>query len=230
MSKNYSLKRFAKIDFLRKVNFELFLQMATPFRSYLEKKGGVQWAEDSSQFPFDALTEILVSPSDDTPVELFDTFFFVDEVSAESCFDQLYHDALQAGIDFTGYDNLTPADLAVLIWLQNPEILQRLHAGLHITKVRKFETFFGKCGGLPDVSKETITTLEKSLNDFFQLHRKGRGVRVFVFMRDDGIWFLIRHGLPMKREAAITDQGESRGVLFRPEIYDVVTFLPDCGE
>jgi hypothetical protein len=230
MSKNYSLKRFAKINFLHKVNFELFLQMVTPFRSYIEKKGGVQWSEEPEQFPYDALTEILVSPSDDTPIELFDAFFFVDEMSAEKHFDQLYQDALQAGIDFTGYDNPTPADLALLIWIQNPELLQRLHAGQHITKARKFETFFGKRGGLPDVSKETITALEKSLNEFFHLHRKGRGVRVFVFMRDDGIWFLIRHGLPMKREAVITDEGESKGVLFRPEIYDVLTFLPDCGE
>jgi hypothetical protein len=102
MSKNYSLKRFAKIHFLHKVNFELFLQMVTPFRSYIEKKGGVPWSEESGQFPYDALTEILVSPSDDTPVELFDAFFFVDEMSAEKHFDQLYQDTLQAGIDFTG--------------------------------------------------------------------------------------------------------------------------------
>jgi hypothetical protein len=84
--------------------------------------------------------------------------------------------------------------------------------------------FLENAAGYLTSQRKRYTALEESLNEFFHLHRKDRGVRVFVFMRDDGIWFLIRHGLPMKREAAITDQGESKGVLFRPEIYDVLTF------
>ncbi len=230
MSKNYGLRRFAKIEFLRKVDFGLLLPMVRPFRTYIERKGGGAWSDDPRKFPFDSLASILASPGDDAPVKLFDAFFFVDEMSGEKIFDRLYQDALRAGIDFTGYGDLTPHDLAVLIWLQNPELLQRLHAGLHITKARRFETFFGKGGGIFDDGVEVIAGLENALNDFFRLNRKGTGVRVFIFEKDGEFWIMIRHGQPKKREAAITDDGESTGVLYRPEIYDVLIFSPERGD
>lgn len=41
---------------------------------------------------------------------------------------------------------------------------------------------------------------------------------------------MVRHGLPMKREAAIAEDGESTGLLFRPEIYDVLYYTHDNGQ
>ena len=230
MSKNYGVHRLSKIGFLHKVQFNLLWKMVLPFREYIETKANVVLCDDASRFPFESLTEILTSPCDHAPIDLYDAFFFVDEMSGEKLFDELYREALDAEIDFTGYGNPTSYDLASLIWLQNPELLQRLHAGMHITKARRFDAFFGQSGGLvPDISKESITELENSLNEYFAGARKGEGVRVFVFQKDCAIWLMIRHGLPMKREAAIADDGRSKGVLFRPEIYDVL-MIPSLND
>ncbi|MDR0392412.1 MAG: hypothetical protein LBH59_10930 [Planctomycetaceae bacterium] len=204
--------------------------MVTPFQSYIENKTNFQWSDEPEQFPLTALSEILLSPDNNTPPELLDTFFYVDEMSDDSYYDSLHQFTINEKIDLSKYDNLTTIDLAIIIWLNNPELLQRLHAGRYITKARKFDTFFARTSGLPDTSNEALAALENDLNDFFQLKRKGRGTRVFVFSQDDGLWFLIRHGSPIKRESTITDEGDSKGIIFRPEIYDVLNFLPDCGE
>ena len=230
MSKSYGLRRFAKIEFLRKVNFNLLLRMLRPFREYIERKGGAIFTDDVATFPFESLAKILTSPGDDAPVKLFDAFFFIDEMSGDELFDKLYKESLDAGIDFTGYTDLTPCDLAVFVWLENPELLQRLHAGLHLTKARRFETFFSHSIGKLDTTKTAIGNLETALNGYFAEVRKGTGVRVFVFESANETWFLIRHGQPMKREAAIADDGESTGVLFRPEIYDVLYYTHEDGQ
>ncbi len=230
MSKSYKLKRFAKIEFLHRVDFGLLLQMLEPFRAYIEMKESVEWSDDPAAFPFDAVSCILASPDSDVPAGLIDAFYYVDEMSADALFDELYRDALDADIDFTGYDNPTAHDLALFIWLRNSELLQRLHAGRHIIKTRRFETFFSQTDGTPDVSRPTIEGMEAALNDYFDDARKGRGARVFVFELENETWFLVRHGLPMKREAAIAEDGETTGLLFRPEIYDVLYFTHNNGQ
>ncbi|HBT75721.1 MAG TPA: hypothetical protein DEB39_02085, partial [Planctomycetaceae bacterium] len=109
----------------------------------------------------------LASPDSDVPAGLIDAFYYVDEMSADALFDELYRDALDADIDFTGYDNPTAHDLALFIWLRNPELLQRLHAGRHIIKTRRFESFFSQGEATPDISRPSVDCLEAALNDYF---------------------------------------------------------------
>jgi hypothetical protein len=71
--------------------------------------------------------------------------------------------------------------------------------------------------------------LENDLNDWFETKKRGRGTRVFPFARDNGMWFLVRHGEPYKREGTIKD-GESSGVFYRPERFDVLVYDPAIGE
>ncbi len=46
----------------------------------------------------------------------------------------------------------------------------------------------------------TLTALERDLDDWYEQKKRGRRSRVFVFPKEDAIWFMVRHGDPLRRE------------------------------
>jgi hypothetical protein len=44
------------------------------------------------------------------------------------------------------------------------------------------------------------------------------------------VWFLVRHGDPFKRESTIAENGESVGVYYWPEKFDVLVLDPTDGD
>ncbi len=74
-----------------------------------------------------------------------------------------------------------------------------------------------------------LQALEDALNDWFETEKRGRGTRVFPFFRDEGVWFLVRHGQPYKREGTL-ENGQSASVYYRPEKFDVLIYNPEIGE
>jgi hypothetical protein len=76
---------------------------------------------------------------------------------------------------------------------------------------------------------KAIHVLEKELDEWFVEKKRGRGARVFVYAKDDGCWFLVRHGDPFRREGSL-DEGKSGGVYYRPEKFDVLVYNPRLGE
>ena len=65
--------------------------------------------------------------------------------------------------------------------------------------------------------------MEAALDNWFVKKKRGRHSRVFVFPKDEKVWFLVRHGEPMDRRGIIQD-GESTISFVRPEKYDVVIY------
>lgn len=47
--------------------------------------------------------------------------------------------------------------------------------------------------------------------------------------KDDGVWFLVRHGEPFKREESI-DGSQASSIYYRPLRYDVLVYVPQIGE
>jgi len=223
-------KRFTNVALLRQFDFELLRRFLLPYRDYLCGTRNLKWADNFLTFPYEELLRILVDPDNAMPQDLLHGLNFINEVSQNDDHESLYDAALRVGFDLETIKDLPSCDLAVLIWLQKPVALERLHAGMQITKARKYESFRGKVSGVVDVRDDTIRQLENSLGDYYFKTRKGRGVRVFVFARNDGIWFIVRHGYLMKGESTITDEGQTRRFVFRPEVYDVLILQPHDGE
>jgi len=110
--------------------------------------------------------------------------------------------------------------------------LERLHAERYLVRPRSFESCLSTGTVLPDLhhpADAVLQALEDDLNDWFDTHKRGRGTRVFPFVKEDGVWFLIRHGEPFKREGTI-ENGESSSVFYRPEKFDVLIYNPALGE
>ena len=162
------------------------------------------------------------------PMDLIEGLYFVHELSQRTSVETLCKHLEKAG-------KSPPAPLPIedlLLWtlIEKPHILDYLHAELYLVRHKKFETFFCRCDCPPTITDDAITRIETSLNDWFAVQHKGRGVKVFRFIRPDGIWFLVQHGKQLKCDFTHEDNGNSRRIVYRPGTFDVLCFLPEHGE
>lgn len=237
MAKTLSLKRFANIAILKRIDASLLLEFLSPYREFLTTQRGWPWPKRPDDLDHGELAKVLMSPTVDTPEDLLDALYFVDKLADPDCYDRILHEAEDAGIDVANGngDDPSPEDLTLRVWLADPLILERVHAEMYRTKPKAFLSFFTIVDDPRLREPKTLdearrAALEDDLNNWFQWKKKGRGARVFPFPREDGYWFLIRHGQRIKREGTIEADGEAGSVFYRPEKFDVVIYYPDKGE
>ncbi|MBF0628231.1 MAG: hypothetical protein HQL91_08410 [Magnetococcales bacterium] len=139
---------------------------------------------------------------------------------------QLLQAAREKGLALKHDSESSPADIVVQVWLQDRGLLEEQHAEALLSRPRSFIYFSGKTKSHKFImpTEETLRTLEKSMDDWFADHRRGRGSKVFLFDQGGKVSMLIRHGLPTKREGSIKEGGESSSVHYRPEKHDVVVY------
>jgi len=229
---SFRLKRFANVAVLKRINPKLLTEFLTPFQNFLVDRRGLAWPDDSIDLDHTRLAEILMSPTEDTPDELLDALYFVDNLTDGDCYDRLLEEAHEAGIDL-GTDDPSPEDLTLRIWLVDRNILERVHAEQYRVRPKTFRSFFSyetnpHDWAYPDA--DAHKALESNLNTWFDFKRKGRGARVFFFPKDDGVWMLVRHGQRIRREGTVEFDGDSGSVFYRPEKFDVLIYYPEAGE
>ena len=186
----------------------------------------------SNGLDYEHLVEVLMSPDADTPKDLVDALFFVNEMSTDNCMDLLLEEAEKKGLSLDGKPDPTAADVAVQVFLQDRRLLERKHAEQYLTRPRSFEYFQTEARPVPafkQPSRETLTALEHDLDEWFENKKRARGSRVFVYPKGDSIWFLVRHGDPFRREGSL-DGGQTSSVFYRPEKHDVLVYEPAIGE
>jgi hypothetical protein len=127
----------------------------------------------------------------------------------------------------------SPADLAILLYLADPEALKRCHGKLIVERMRTYESYQTDRRPLPDFRMPEATVLErlrKELEGWFENKLKGKGVRVIT--SDNAPWFgfIFRHGDLMRREGAVEEDGTSGSIVFRPERFDAVFYNASLGE
>ena len=209
---------------------------------------------------YEAIVRVLMETDESAPKDLVDDLFFIDEMATKEGMDALLSDieALSPAKrnEFGLGDNSTVADVAVLVRLNAPDLLERRHAARMLTFKRSFLYFQARNGVVPvfkepsaqtlpdwltpqvettrvpafkEPSAQTLLALESALDDHFQQMKRGRHAKVFCYPKSDGIWFLVRHGEPCKREGAI-EGGEPTSVYYRPEKHDVLCYDVRRGE
>jgi len=234
MPKSYRLKRFTNAAILRRIDFPLLAEFFESDPSFVEflSQRGMQWTSEQESFDYDALARILMDPGVDTPEDLLDALYFVDSLTDDESYDRILGECAEAGIDL-GAEDLTPEELTLRVWLADRNVLEKIHAEQYRTHPKRFESFFARLANPPDFqypSPEVLAALEDSLNAFYEFKKKGRGARVFPFVGEDGVWFLVRHGQRLKREGTLEADGSSGSAFFRPEKFDVLIYYPREGE
>lgn len=230
----FNLRRFAHADGLKAIARKHLLALLNPHKAYFDGRGVALppvSAEDG--LDYDQLVNVLMNPDTDTPKGLLDALYFVHEMATPESMDVLIHEAENNGISLDGTPDPTAADVAVQVYLQDKDLLERKHAERYLMKPRSFEYFQTDVNPIPKFKQpnaKSLAALENDLDDWFEKKKRGRGSKVFVYPKNDSVWFLVRHGDPLRREGSLVDGGQASSVFYRPEKYDVLVYEPAIGE
>ena len=207
----YNLRRFANAASLKAIAPQHLLEFLEPYRPYLENRDlTLPTSPAPDGLDYERLVSVLMSPGTDTPKKLIDALYFVHEMSTEESMDVLLDEAKRKGLQLNGQLDPTAADVAVQVYLQDKALLERKHAERYLTRPRSFEHFQTDVQPLPayePLPPQTRAALECALDDWFVQKKRGRGSRVFEFLREDEVWFLVRHGDPFRREGSFDAGG-----------------------
>jgi hypothetical protein len=176
------------------------------------------------------------------PKGLLESLYYIEAIccaggtkSDNDCFDALLAAAQQHG--FTSDTDPTVEDLALWLRLECPEVLEQLHADLFRSeskqRAKRFESYFptnGVVKSMQKPNKDTLAEMQSELDLWSRTNRRGIGMRIFVSYHDNAVWFMIRHGQPMKRENTVEADGRDGLVFYRPEKFDILIYYPESGE
>ena len=229
----YNLRRFAQPAVLKAIAPKRLQEFLGPYRTYFNGRGlPLPSPNASNGLDHEQLVEVLMTPDADTPKDLVDALFFVNEMSTDENMDLLLEEAETKGLSLDGKPDPTAADVAVQVFLQDRQLLERKHAEQYLTRPRVFEYFQTQARPVPAFKQPswvTLLGLEHDLDNWFEKKKRGRGSRVFVYPKGDSIWFLVRHGDPFRREGSL-DGDQMSSVFYRPEKHDVLVYESALGE
>lgn len=232
----FRLQSFSHAEVLRMADRSRLLQLLDPFRSFFDKRNcPLPPIDGNTPINYEKLIGVFMNPDDSTertPQTLIDTLYVIDEMATTEGMDALLNAVRDADIRLDGNRADTPIDVAIQVWLADQELVQNKHAEQYLLTPRSFEYFPRSVEEVPDFklpASKVLRAMEPDLDKWFEEHRRGRGARVFMFPREGAVWFMVRHGQPLRREGSI-EAGKSTSVLYRPECFDIVIYDHSLGE
>lgn len=229
-----NLRKFTNPGFLRTLEFGNLIKLLRKFDGYF--KDIVHFEYDGivqEKFDYDRLAEILVDKMMvGEYAELFDAFGLIGAMSSDS-----REDVLREYIDLQPYknelkDTMTAADLAVLVYIHNPEKLNEIDVEFTATKKKSFAMRATRHDlSNFEISKEQLALFEEQLNEVFVRKQRGKTAKVYTpSIEGDEYLFIIRHGDSFKRQGAVAKEKESKTLAFQPESFDLLVLNIKSGE
>lgn len=219
-----SLGRFSRPEALAAVRVDLLKRFFAPYRDYFGSHGlDLASLADGATDALEVLSELLMRPSGDLPRTLVAALFCVHEVAETDQERLLEIIAAREGVKLA--PDATVLEMALAIWLFNPEALKRIHGRQFTSQVRAFEYYRAGEGNsqLIELNAERITQLEQSLAVYFEKKKRGYGCHIHHYPHEHEDWFLICHGGLFRREMT-WESGQAASIAYRPERLDLVVY------
>jgi hypothetical protein len=229
---SFNPRKFTDPDRLRSLDPRRLRSFLAPWSDYLSGRG-FTFPDASEEIDYQLLAHILLTPDQSIPRDMIDALYYVHETASASDMEGLIAAVRQRGIAIGDDPEATPEDLAIDVWLADPNLLQEQHAEAVARKQKNFEYFAPREAGqraFPALDDDLRQQVEAELDMWFADHRRGRGCRIFAFRDARLVWILVRHGLPMRREAGHQDDGRAVTQFYRPQQHDVLIYDERYGE
>ena len=183
---------------------------------------------------FGALAHTLMSP-EGLPGSLNDALYAIDEMATEDGQQRLENGVVEDRLNLSFNNESSREDIALQVWLANPDLLARKHNEQRLIRLSSFEYY--RCATPTDRSasfqRPDVATLEGLTSAFdlwFSQHNRGQGTtKIEIYPIDGEFWFMIRHGDTYARTPKV-EQQRSEIIHYRPEKDDVVVYAPDLDE
>lgn len=212
---------------------EYLCRWLEPARDYLAGRGfTLPPSGESAPLDYERLASIFMEPDAGMPRELAHSASLIHEMSTEAAMNDLLEGTRHLGVELPIGDDPDPVDVAVQVWLVDPKILEELHQMHQLDRPRGFVHFVTDRLPVPAFEEPTagqLADLEANLANWFYHAKRGRHAKVWMYRRPGEYWFLVRHGLPSRREEVMSGTGADT-LLFRPSEYDVVVYNRKNGE
>ena len=228
-----NLRKFKNPEVLRKFSFQRLLEMVGRYKGYFDRMQFQIDGATEETFDYDRLAEILSNQMFVGEYEeLFNGFALVGATSME-CF----NDVLRTFISRSSYagelmDTMSTADMALLMYLHNPEELSVLETDYAALKKKSFAMRATR-RNIRDlvVTPDQIHDFEEGMNRIFQSKNYGSTARVTLTESDSGeIVLLVRHGDSYRRQGIVMNGRKSKTIGFQPESYNTLSINRDTGE
>ena len=228
-----NLRKFKNPEVLRKFSFQRLLEMVGRYKGYFDRMQFQIDGATEETFDYDGLAAILSNQMFVGEYEeLFNGFALVGATSME-CF----NDVLRTFIARSPYageltDTMSTADMALLVYLHNPEELSVLETDYAALKKKSFAMRATK-RNIRDlvVTPDQIRDFEEGMNRIFQSKNYGSTARVTLTENDSGeIVLLVRHGDSYRRQGIVMNGRKSKTIGFQPESYNTLSINRETGE
>jgi len=228
-----NLNLFTHPATFRRIQTEHLHAWLWPWREYLAERGfsipatAANWAVD-----YDRLASIFMEPDAGMPRPLMHSASLIHEMANEDAMLALLDGIRMERLELNVGDDPDPADVAVQVWLADPDLLEELHNLHQLDRPRAFVHFTTDRNPVPAFSEPsdvTLTGLETELAEWNLKAKRGRNARVWVYRRPGEYWFLMKHGLSSRR-LEVTSATGWETVIQRPGEYDVLAYNCDRGE
>ena len=228
-----NLRKFKNPEVLRKFSFQRLLEMVGRYKGYFDRMQFQIDGATEETFDYDRLAEILSNQMFVGEYEeLFNGFALVGATSME-CF----NDILRTFISRSSYageltDTMSTADMALLVYLHDPEELSVLETDYAALKKKSFAMRATR----RDIRNLVITPaqirdFEEGMNLIFQSKNYGNTARVTLTENDSReLVLLVRHGDSYRRQGIVMNGRKSKTIGFQPESYNTLSINRDTGE
>ena len=212
--------RFATPGVLNSLEPELLRRFLRPHGDWLKGAG----IDLSGPLDLDALSLLLMAGSG-LPADLIESLCAIDELSKPAMYDGLLGCAKRAKVRLDG--PVAGPDLALRVMLADPALVQELRVETASLRPKRIERYMAMTPEAPDPKRDIakcIKKLEAALDDEFQKRQRGRGARLYHYDEPRGFRLMVRRGDTLRSQPVIDDDAQTRRLLLRPELYDVVRY------
>jgi hypothetical protein len=229
----FNLRKFTDPKLLRTIAPQRLIALLHPWRDYLIARGIEFPINGSSELDCDALALVLLAPDAGVPKDMVNALYYVNETASEEDMDALLDLAKSRGVEIEHDPGTTVADVSIQVWLAAPDLVRERHAESIAFRQKDFLYYAGAHGkkrAFPTIDDQLRLQIESELDEWFEKHRRGRGCHFFLFPNRGKVWILIRHGMPLRREASHHDDGHSSSEVYRPQQHDVLIYDTSSDE
>ena len=221
-----NITKFANADKLRTLKFQNLIKLLDKFKDYL--KGVHQFIYENATektFDFDTLAGILFDRLLEGDTDFYSAFGLIGAMGSASKYDILLDEISRIdGLREQVEEDMTAADLALLLYLENPKMLEDLDIKVTNSRRQSFTTVV--CSH--DTSDffptdEQLKKAEYLMNQTAVKHNRGNTVRIFTpALSGDELRIQIRKGEPFKRASAADREQDSKTIAYQPLSYDYI--------
>ncbi len=232
----FNPRTFTTPGIFESIKSDLLVRFFGPYRNYFDEIGVTIPAEQQHEtFEHRRVIEALTEPNTPPPPPpLVEAMCIIDDLANEHGADALERELTRENPGFRRPDEIEDANFALVTWLENPALVERVTFRTFALEGRSYLSFKldAKYAAPARPPGDLVEGLKEQVRARFAHVYPMESFRIRHVADDNGGRFVIRHGGPLVREGIVSNAApeESETALFRRELFDIVIFAADVRE